>query len=61
MAGDTCLVIKVRCESTKALEQLLKRIYDVPGVQGTRSYIALNTYLERNARTELVEAELVEA
>jgi len=61
VTGDTCLVIKVRCESTKALEQLLKRIYDVPGVQGTRSYIALNTYLERNARTELVGAELVDA
>ncbi|MDY0870707.1 Lrp/AsnC family transcriptional regulator [Dongia rigui] len=61
VAGDTCLIIKVRCESTKALEQLLKRIYDVPGVQGTRSYIALNTYLERNARTELVEPEMADA
>ncbi|WP_374652496.1 Lrp/AsnC family transcriptional regulator [Dongia sp.] len=54
VAGDTCMILKVRCESTRALEELLKRIYGVPGIKGTRSYIALNTYLERNARTELL-------
>lgn len=53
VAGDTCLVVKVRCEGTRALEALLKRIYDIKGVRGTRSYIALNTYLERNALTEI--------
>lgn len=53
VAGDTCMIVKVRCENTLALETLLKRIYDVPGVTQTRSYIALNTYLERNMRTEL--------
>jgi Lrp/AsnC family transcriptional regulator, leucine-responsive regulatory protein len=56
VAGDTCMILKVRCENTRALEELLKKIYDIPGVKGTRSYISLNTYLERNARTELVEA-----
>jgi Lrp/AsnC family leucine-responsive transcriptional regulator len=55
VAGDTCMVLKVRCEGTKALEVLLKRIYDIPGVKGTQSYIALNTYLERGARTEIVK------
>jgi Lrp/AsnC family leucine-responsive transcriptional regulator len=54
VAGDTCMILKVRCENTQALEKLLKRIYDVPGVKSTRSYIALNTYLERNARADLV-------
>lgn len=53
VAGDACMILKVRCESTKALEELLKRIYDVPGIKSTRSYIALNTYLERSVRTEL--------
>lgn len=53
VAGDTCILLKVRCEGTLALEQLLKRIYDIPGVRNTRSYIALNTYLERGPRTEL--------
>lgn len=57
VAGDTCMILKVRCESTRALEELLKRIHDVPGIKGTRSYIALNTYLERNARTELVDGQ----
>lgn len=53
VAGDTCMILKVRCESTRALEELLKTIYDIPGIKGTRSYIALNTYLERNVRPEL--------
>lgn len=53
VAGDTCMILKVRCEGARALEQLLKAIYDIPGVKETRSYIALNTYLERNVRVEL--------
>lgn len=53
VAGDTCMILKVRCEGTLALEQLLKRVYDMPGVRNTRSYISLNTYLERGPRTEL--------
>lgn len=53
VAGDTCILLKVRCEGTLALEQLLKRVYDTPGVRSTRSYIVLNTYLERGPRTEL--------
>lgn len=53
VAGDTCMILKVRCESTRALEELLKAIYDIPGIKGMRSYIALNTYLERNVRPEL--------
>ena len=56
VAGDTCMILKVRCEGTRALEQLLKAVYDIPGVKETRSYIALNTYLERNVRMELVES-----
>lgn len=53
VAGDSCLILKVRCEGTGALEQILKRIYDIPGVRSTRSYIALNTFLERGPRPEL--------
>ena len=58
VAGDTCMILKVRCEGTRALEQLLKAVYDIPGVKETRSYIALNTYLERNVRAELVSNSL---
>ncbi|SFK11453.1 DNA-binding transcriptional regulator, Lrp family [Mesorhizobium albiziae] len=47
VAGDTCMLLKVRTEDTRALEGLLARIYEVPGVVTTRSYVALSTYLER--------------
>src|SRR5688572_1074761 len=35
VAGDACILLKVRCEGTLALEHLLKRIYDIPGVRNT--------------------------
>jgi DNA-binding Lrp family transcriptional regulator len=47
VAGDTCMLLKVRTESTHALEGLLARLYDTPGVKATRSYVVLSTYLER--------------
>ena len=47
VAGDAGMILKVRTQSPHALEQLLAQIYAVPGVRGTRSYIALSTYLER--------------
>lgn len=47
VAGDTCMLLKVRTEDTRALEGLLARIYEVPGVVTTRSYVVLSTYLER--------------
>ncbi|RWF47425.1 Lrp/AsnC family transcriptional regulator [Mesorhizobium sp. M00.F.Ca.ET.151.01.1.1] len=47
VAGDTCVLLKVRTEDTKALEGLLLRLYETPGVTSTRSYVVLATYLER--------------
>jgi Lrp/AsnC family transcriptional regulator, leucine-responsive regulatory protein len=47
VAGDTCILLKVRTKDTVALEGLLARIYDTPGVIRTRSYVVLSTYLER--------------
>ena len=47
VAGDTCMLLKVRTRDTRALEGLLARIYDTPGVITTRSYVVLSTYLER--------------
>ena len=47
VAGNTCMVLKVRCESTQALEDILHRLYEIPGMIRTQSYIVLNTYLER--------------
>jgi Lrp/AsnC family leucine-responsive transcriptional regulator len=47
VAGDTCMLLKVRTEDSRALEGLLARIYDVPGVIKTRSYVVLSTHMER--------------
>lgn len=47
VTGDTCVLLKVRTSGTQALEDLLARIYAIPGVKGTRSYIVLSSYVER--------------
>ncbi|MBN9232917.1 MULTISPECIES: Lrp/AsnC family transcriptional regulator [Phyllobacteriaceae] len=47
VAGDACMLLKVRARDTYALEGLLARLYDTPGVIATRSYVVLSTYLER--------------
>lgn len=47
VAGDTSMLLKVRTENSMALEGLLGRIYDVPGIVATRSYIVLSTQMER--------------
>jgi DNA-binding Lrp family transcriptional regulator len=47
VTGDACLILKVRTSGPAAMEDLLAHIYAVPGVRGTRSYIALRTHLER--------------
>lgn len=53
VAGDTCILMKVRCVDAQALEELLSRIYAIEGVRGTRSYIALSTYLERGPQAQI--------
>jgi len=50
VAGDTCLLLKVRVADSAALEGLLARFYDVPGVRGTRRQVVLSTYLERSVQ-----------
>jgi Lrp/AsnC family transcriptional regulator, leucine-responsive regulatory protein len=47
VAGDTSMLLKVRTENSVALEALLARIYEVPGIVATRSYIVLSTQMER--------------
>jgi len=53
VAGDTCLLLKVRVADSAALEGLLARLYDVPGVRGTRTQVVLSTYLERSVQAEV--------
>ena len=50
VAGDTCVLLKIRTNGPQALEDILREIYDIKGVERTRSYIALSTVLERGVR-----------
>lgn len=53
VAGDTSVILKVRTRDTGDLEALLVRLHAVDGVRGTRSYVALNSYLERGPKPEV--------
>lgn len=53
VAGDTCLILKVRTRDTQALEALLERLYNIEGVRSTRSFIALGSYLERGPKPDV--------
>lgn len=47
VTGESAMLLKVRTADTRGLENLLERIHAMEGFKGTRSYIALSTYLER--------------
>lgn len=47
VAGDTCVILKVRTASARAMEHFLSQLYGLPGVRATKSYVVLSTYLER--------------
>lgn len=50
VTGDTGLVLKVRMDCPEAMEGFLWRIYDMPGVRSTRTYVVLSTHLERGVQ-----------
>lgn len=56
VTGDTGLILKVRTANTHALEQLLARLYALPGVKSTRSFVVLTTFIDRPVQAELTEA-----
>jgi Lrp/AsnC family transcriptional regulator, leucine-responsive regulatory protein len=53
VTGDSAMVLKVRTRDTQSLEYLLERIHAIEGFKGTRSYIALSTYLERGPNPQV--------
>ena len=55
VAGDTCVILKVRTQSAQAMEHFLSLLYALPGVRGTKSYVALSTYLERPVQADITE------
>ncbi|MEM7694936.1 MAG: Lrp/AsnC family transcriptional regulator [Pseudomonadota bacterium] len=58
VAGDACLLLKVRCADAKALEALLARLYAIAGVRQTRTTVVLSTYLERGPQAVFMEPSL---
>lgn len=55
VAGDTCVMMKVRCANAQAMEAFLAQLYMLPGVRSTRSYVVLSTYLERPIQAEVTK------
>jgi Lrp/AsnC family transcriptional regulator, leucine-responsive regulatory protein len=61
VAGDTSMLLKVRCASSRALEALLARLYALPGVRSTRSYVVLSSYFERTVQAGVTDFEAGQA
>ena len=55
VTGDSCMLLKVRLENSQALEGFLAKLYELPGVRCTKSYVALTTYLERPVQAGISE------
>lgn len=55
VTGESAMLLKVRTRDTQALEDLLERIHSIEGFTGTRSYIALSSYLERGPSPQATE------
>jgi Lrp/AsnC family leucine-responsive transcriptional regulator len=47
VAGDSSVILKVRAQNTEGLEELLGKVQDIDGVDSTRSYVVLSTFVER--------------
>ncbi|MBX3568413.1 MAG: Lrp/AsnC family transcriptional regulator [Rhizobiaceae bacterium] len=47
VAGDSGVLVKARLRDTEGLEDLLGKIQGIEGVDDTRSYIVLSTFVER--------------
>ena len=47
--------MKVRTESADAMEKFLAQLYTLPGVQSTKSYVVLTSYLDRPVQAEITE------
>lgn len=47
IAGAASVLLKVRTSTTEGLQDVLRRIYDIPGVSGTQAIVVLDTFFER--------------
>lgn len=58
VAGDACLVVKVRTDGTRSFENLLATLQAVQGVRCARTYVILSSPLERPPRALPPEARV---
>lgn len=56
VAGDACILLKVRTQDAASMESFLGSVYSIPGVKGTKSYVVLSTYLERPVQAEITQS-----
>ncbi|MFE3457931.1 Lrp/AsnC family transcriptional regulator [Nocardiopsis aegyptia] len=47
IAGSASVLVKVRASTTERLQDVLRRLYDIPGVSGTQATVVLETFFER--------------
>lgn len=47
IAGSASVLVKVRTSTTEQLQDVLRRLYGVEGVSGTRATVVLETFFER--------------
>ncbi|MER7211696.1 Lrp/AsnC family transcriptional regulator [Streptosporangium sp. NPDC020072] len=47
IAGAASVLLKVRTPTTEQLQDVLRRIYDIPGVSSTQAIVVLETFFER--------------
>ena len=49
IAGEECFMLKVRCHTTRELQDVLERVWKAGPVTGTKTTVAFATYKETNA------------
>lgn len=47
IAGSSSLLLKVRTPTTERLQDVLRRLYAIEGVSGTKAAVVLDTFFER--------------
>lgn len=50
VAGQSCIILKVRTENTKTLETMLNALRRIEGVENTETTVILSTHIERPSR-----------
>ncbi|WP_189780694.1 Lrp/AsnC family transcriptional regulator [Streptomyces capitiformicae] len=51
IAGTASVLVKVRTATTEQLQDVLRRLYAIDGVSGTRATVVLETFFERPVST----------